>query len=114
MPGSAVLVFELELVNLEKGVPPGYLFVWLGDSPAELFDSLDMNKNKEVPQEEVSSRPPRPTGCALLSSLSDDGLAVLGQVSGEAEGGEKGNVWHMTLGLVKLQLNIWIQPSVWI
>jgi len=85
VPGSAVLVFELELVNLEKGVPPGYLFVWLGDSPAELFDSLDMNKNKEVPEEEVS---PRPTGCALLSSLSDDG--------------------------VKLQLNIWIQPSVWI
>lgn len=55
VPGSAVLVFELELVNLEKGVPPGYLFVWLGDSPAELFDSLDINKNKEVPQEEVSS-----------------------------------------------------------
>lgn len=52
VPGSAVLVFELELIDLAKGVPPGYLFVWLGESPQELFDSLDMNKNKEVPEEE--------------------------------------------------------------
>lgn len=54
VPGSAVLVFELELVTLEKGVPPGYLFVWLGDSPADLFVALDINKNQEVPKEEVS------------------------------------------------------------
>uniref|UniRef100_A0A667Z0U7 peptidylprolyl isomerase n=1 Tax=Myripristis murdjan TaxID=586833 RepID=A0A667Z0U7_9TELE len=52
VPGSAVLVFELELVTLEKGVPPGYLFVWLGDSPADLFEVLDINKNQEVPKEE--------------------------------------------------------------
>ncbi|XP_071375619.1 peptidyl-prolyl cis-trans isomerase FKBP10 [Centroberyx affinis] len=52
VPGSAVLVFELELVSHERGVPPGYLFVWLEESPADLFEALDMNKNQEVPQEE--------------------------------------------------------------
>lgn len=53
VPSSAVLVFDIELVSFEKGVPPGYLFVWLQDSPADLFEALDTNKNKEVPQEEV-------------------------------------------------------------
>lgn len=52
VPSSAVLVFEIELVSFQKGVPPGYLFVWLEDSPAELFQALDLNKNDEVPQEE--------------------------------------------------------------
>ncbi|XP_039991496.1 peptidyl-prolyl cis-trans isomerase FKBP10 isoform X2 [Xiphias gladius] len=52
VPGSAVLVFDIELVSFEKGVPPGYLFVWLEDTPANLFEVLDMNKNEEVPQEE--------------------------------------------------------------
>ncbi|KAI3364807.1 hypothetical protein L3Q82_001002 [Scortum barcoo] len=42
----------IELVSFEKGVPPGYLFVWLQDSPADLFEALDINNNKEVPQEE--------------------------------------------------------------
>lgn len=53
VPSSAVLVFDIELVSFEKGVPPGYLFVWLKDTPADLFEALDVNKNKEVPQEEV-------------------------------------------------------------
>ncbi|XP_029977971.1 peptidyl-prolyl cis-trans isomerase FKBP9 [Sphaeramia orbicularis] len=52
VPSSAVLVFDIELVSFQKGVPPGYLFVWLEDSPAELFQALDLNKNNEVPQEE--------------------------------------------------------------
>lgn len=52
VPGSAVLVFDIELVSFEKGVPPGYLFVWLQDSPANLFEALDVNQNHEVPQEE--------------------------------------------------------------
>lgn len=54
VPSSAVLVFELDLVSLEKGVPPGYLFVWLGESPADLFEALDVNKNQEVPKEEFA------------------------------------------------------------
>uniref|UniRef100_A0A3Q1CFA3 peptidylprolyl isomerase n=1 Tax=Amphiprion ocellaris TaxID=80972 RepID=A0A3Q1CFA3_AMPOC len=52
VPSSAVLVFDIEMVSFEKGVPPGYLFVWLEESPANLFEALDMNKNGEVPQEE--------------------------------------------------------------
>ncbi|XP_072230295.1 peptidyl-prolyl cis-trans isomerase FKBP10 [Leuresthes tenuis] len=54
VPSSAVLVFDIELVNFEKGVPPGYLFVWLEDPPADLFEALDTNKNSEVPQEEFA------------------------------------------------------------
>lgn len=53
MPSSAVLIFDIELMSFEKGVPPGYLFVWLQDSPADLFAALDVDKNQEVPQEEV-------------------------------------------------------------
>lgn len=53
MPGSAVLVFDVELVSFEKGVPPGYLFVWLEESPADLFTALDINNNAAVPEEEV-------------------------------------------------------------
>lgn len=53
VPSSAVLIFDIELVNFEKGVPPGYLFVWLQDTPEDLFAALDMNKNEAVPQEEV-------------------------------------------------------------
>uniref|UniRef100_A0A672G0V9 peptidylprolyl isomerase n=1 Tax=Salarias fasciatus TaxID=181472 RepID=A0A672G0V9_SALFA len=52
VPSSAVLVFDIELVGFEKGVPPGYLFVWLSDTPENLFEALDADKNAEVPQEE--------------------------------------------------------------
>lgn len=48
-----MLVFDIELVSFEKGVPPGYLFVWLMDTPENLFEALDINKNQEVSQEEV-------------------------------------------------------------
>lgn len=54
VPGSAVLFFELELVELQKGVPEGYMFVWLGDSPNPLFPAMDLNGDNEVPLEEVS------------------------------------------------------------
>lgn len=48
-----MLVFDIELVSFEKGIPPGYLFVWLQENPPNLFEALDINSNKEVPQEEV-------------------------------------------------------------
>lgn len=54
VPRSAVLVFELELVELQKGVPEGYMFVWLGDGPDPLFPAMDLNGDKEVPLDEVS------------------------------------------------------------
>ncbi|KAA8585367.1 hypothetical protein FQN60_004061 [Etheostoma spectabile] len=55
VPRSAVLFFELELVELQKGVPEGYMFVWLGDSPDPLFPAMDLNGDKEVPLEEFSA-----------------------------------------------------------
>lgn len=54
MPSSAVLFFELELMDLQKGVPEGFMFMWLGDSPDPLFPAMDLNGNQEVPLEEVS------------------------------------------------------------
>lgn len=54
VPSSAVLHFELELLDLKKGVPDGYMFVWLGDSPDPLFPAMDLNGDKEVPLEEFS------------------------------------------------------------
>ncbi|XP_070703925.1 peptidyl-prolyl cis-trans isomerase FKBP10 [Pempheris klunzingeri] len=55
VPSSAVLFFELELVRLQRGVPEGYMFVWLGDSPDPLFPAMDLNGDKEVPLEEFSA-----------------------------------------------------------
>lgn len=48
-----MLFFELELVKLQKGVPEGYMFVWLGDGPDPLFPAMDLNGDKKVPLEEV-------------------------------------------------------------
>lgn len=48
-----MLFFELELVKLQKGVPEGYMFVWLEDGPDPLFPAMDLDSNKEVPLEEV-------------------------------------------------------------
>ncbi|KAM8844701.1 peptidyl-prolyl cis-trans isomerase FKBP10-like [Spinachia spinachia] len=55
VPKSAVLFFELELVELTKGVPEGYMFVWLGDGPDPLFPVMDINGDGEVPLEEFSA-----------------------------------------------------------
>uniref|UniRef100_A0A8C5YYX3 peptidylprolyl isomerase n=1 Tax=Marmota marmota marmota TaxID=9994 RepID=A0A8C5YYX3_MARMA len=55
VPGSAVLLFEVELVSREDGLPTGYLFVWHKDPPASLFEDMDLNKDGEVPPEEFSS-----------------------------------------------------------
>lgn len=55
VPRNAVLFFELELVELQKGVPEGYMFVWLGDSPDPLFPAMDLNGDKAVPLEEFSA-----------------------------------------------------------
>ncbi len=60
VPSNAVLLFELELLQLQKGVPEGFFFIWLQDSPEPLFPSMDMNRDQEVPLEEV---------CSLLSAL---------------------------------------------
>ena len=55
VPGSAVLLFEVELVSREDGLPTGYLFVWYQDPSTSLFEDMDLNKDGEVPPEEFSS-----------------------------------------------------------
>ncbi|XP_069565199.1 peptidyl-prolyl cis-trans isomerase FKBP10-like [Brachyistius frenatus] len=55
VPQSAVLFFQLELVELRKGVPEGFMFVWLGDGPKHLFSAMDLNGDKIVPLEEFST-----------------------------------------------------------
>lgn len=54
VPSSAVLVFNIEMVSFERGIPPGYLFVWLEDTPEDLFEAMDMNKNGKVPLDEFT------------------------------------------------------------
>lgn len=53
VPSSAVLHFSVELLHLEAGVPEGYLFIWHGEAPGNLFEAMDLNKDNEVPPEEV-------------------------------------------------------------
>ncbi|XP_073182322.1 peptidyl-prolyl cis-trans isomerase FKBP10 isoform X2 [Lepidochelys kempii] len=55
VPGSAVLRFEVELLSREEGVPEGYLFIWHGDPPANLYEDMDLNKDGEIPREEFST-----------------------------------------------------------
>lgn len=53
VPADAVLIFELELMDLQKGVPKGFLFIWLEETPDPLFNFMDLNQDGEVPLEEV-------------------------------------------------------------
>ncbi|KAM5135736.1 peptidyl-prolyl cis-trans isomerase FKBP10 isoform 1-T2 [Mantella aurantiaca] len=55
IPPSAVMKFEVELFHREEGVPEGYLFIWLQDTPENLFEIMDLDKNGEVPLEEFST-----------------------------------------------------------
>lgn len=54
MPGSAVLVFDIELLELVSGLPEGYMFVWNGEVSPNLFEEIDQNHDGEVLLEEVS------------------------------------------------------------
>ncbi|KAG7317452.1 hypothetical protein KOW79_019750 [Hemibagrus wyckioides] len=55
VPADAVLIFELELLDLRKGVPKGFLFVWLEETPDPLFSFMDLNQDGEVPLEEFAA-----------------------------------------------------------
>lgn len=54
VPGSAVLVFDIELLELIPGLPEGYMFIWNEEVPPNLFEEIDKDKNGEVPIEEFS------------------------------------------------------------
>lgn len=62
-----MLLFEVELVSREDGLPTGYLFVWHEDPPANLFEHMDLNKDGEVPAEEVGDEF-SPSNCTLPPS----------------------------------------------
>ena len=53
VPGSAVLVFDIELIEMEEGLPEGYMFIWNEDVSADLFTEMDTDKNQEVEASEV-------------------------------------------------------------
>ncbi|CAH2283309.1 peptidyl-prolyl cis-trans isomerase FKBP9 [Pelobates cultripes] len=54
VPGSAVLVFDIELLELVPGLPEGYMFIWNGEVSPNLFEDIDKDKNGEVQLEEFS------------------------------------------------------------
>lgn len=53
-----MLRFEVELISMEEGVPEGYLFIWHGDPPENLYEQMDLNKDGQIPADEV----PKPHG----------------------------------------------------
>lgn len=53
VPGSAVLVFDIELVDMEEGLPEGYMFIWNDEVSPDLFSEMDKNTDKEVEPSEV-------------------------------------------------------------
>ncbi|XP_077772640.1 peptidyl-prolyl cis-trans isomerase FKBP9 [Podarcis muralis] len=52
VPGSAVLVFDIELFDLVSGLPEGYMFVWHEEVSPNLFEEIDKDNNGEVFLEE--------------------------------------------------------------
>lgn len=54
VPGSAVLVFDVEMMDMEEGLPEGYMFVWNSDVSPDLFSEMDKNKDREVERTEFS------------------------------------------------------------
>lgn len=53
VPGSAVLVFDIELIDMEEGLPEGYMFIWNDDVSPDLFSEMDKNDDKQVEPSEV-------------------------------------------------------------
>lgn len=60
VPGSAVLIFDVELINVEEGLPEGYMFIWNEDVSPDLFSEMDKDENKLVEPSEVRGDPPLP------------------------------------------------------
>ncbi|XP_063778619.1 peptidyl-prolyl cis-trans isomerase FKBP9 isoform X2 [Pseudophryne corroboree] len=48
VPGSAVLVFDIELLELVPGLPEGYMFIWNGEVSPNLFEEIDKDTNGEI------------------------------------------------------------------
>lgn len=48
-----MLVFDVELVGIEEGLPEGYMFIWNDEVSANLFSEMDKNKDLQVDTTEV-------------------------------------------------------------
>lgn len=48
-----MLLFDVELVDIEDGLPEGYMFIWNDEVPPGLFAEMDKDKNGEVEPSEV-------------------------------------------------------------
>ncbi|XP_040288570.1 peptidyl-prolyl cis-trans isomerase FKBP9 [Bufo bufo] len=48
VPGSAVLIFNIELLELIPGLPDGYMFIWNGEVSPNLFEEIDKDQNGEI------------------------------------------------------------------
>ena len=60
VPGSAVLVFDIELLEIEEGLPEGYMFIWNEDVSPDLFTEMDTDKDLQVLPSEVRPSDPLP------------------------------------------------------
>ncbi|MGH0128451.1 UNVERIFIED_CONTAM: hypothetical protein FKN15_009240 [Acipenser sinensis] len=59
VPGSAVLVFDIEMIDLEEGLPDGYMFIWNSDTTPDLFSEMDKNLDGHVDPVEPAMQPPQ-------------------------------------------------------
>lgn len=50
-----MLVFDVEMVDMEEGLPDGYMFVWNNEVSPDLFSEMDKNKDAQVDSTEVYS-----------------------------------------------------------
>ncbi|XP_012724084.2 peptidyl-prolyl cis-trans isomerase FKBP9 [Fundulus heteroclitus] len=54
VPGSAVMLFDVELMEIEDGLPEGYMFIWNDEVPPGLFAEIDKNNNGELEPSEFT------------------------------------------------------------
>ncbi|XP_052328327.1 peptidyl-prolyl cis-trans isomerase FKBP9 isoform X2 [Oncorhynchus keta] len=54
VPASAVLIFDIEMIEMEAGLPDGYMFIWNEDVSADLFTEMDADKDLQVLASEFS------------------------------------------------------------
>lgn len=50
-----MLVFDVELMEMEEGLPEGYMFIWKEEVGGDLFTEMDTDKNEQVEPSEVCS-----------------------------------------------------------
>ncbi|XP_048849046.1 peptidyl-prolyl cis-trans isomerase FKBP9 [Brienomyrus brachyistius] len=54
VPGSAVLLYDIEMMAMEEGLPEGYMFVWNSEVSPDLFGEMDRNQDGHVDSPEFT------------------------------------------------------------